>query len=47
VQMPLHGRLGREGATSAAVTALVRSNWLRTAAWTARAALAAWMLRVG
>jgi hypothetical protein len=47
VQMPLHARLGREGPTAATVTALVRSNWLRTAAWTARAAVAAWMLRVG
>lgn len=47
VQMPLHGRLGREGPAAATVAALVRSNWLRTAAWTARAALAAWMLRVG
>ncbi|MFM7413496.1 MAG: hypothetical protein ACKO6E_09860, partial [Planctomycetota bacterium] len=27
-------------------TALVRSNWLRTALWTLRAVLAAWMLRV-
>jgi hypothetical protein len=45
--MPLHGRLGREGPAAAAVGALVRTNWLRTAAWTARAALAAWMLRVG
>jgi hypothetical protein len=47
VQMPLHARLGREGAAAATVAALVRSNWLRTAVWTARAALAAWMLRVG
>lgn len=47
VQMPLHRRLGREGPTAATVAALVRSNWLRTAAWSARAALAAWMLRVG
>lgn len=45
VQMPLHGRLGREGHVPAAVAALVRSNWLRTAAWTARGLLAVWMLR--
>lgn len=45
VQMPLHARLAREGHAPAAVDALVRSNWLRTAVWTLRAALAAWMLR--
>jgi hypothetical protein len=45
VQMPLHGRLGREGHVPALVAALVRSNWPRTALWTARAVLAAWMLR--
>jgi hypothetical protein len=45
VQMPLHVRLGREGHVPALVAALVRSNWPRTALWTARAVLAAWMLR--
>ena len=45
VQMPLHGRLGREGHVPALVAALVRSNWPRTALWTARALLSAWMLR--
>lgn len=45
VQMPLHGRLGREGHLPAAVASLVRSNWLRTALWTARGLLAVWMLR--
>lgn len=45
VQMPLHGRLGREGHLPAVVATLVRSNWPRTALWTARALLAAWMLR--
>lgn len=47
VQMPLHGRLGREGHVPAAVAALVRSNWPRTVLWTARALLAVWMLRAG
>lgn len=47
VQMPLHGRLGREGHAPAVVAALVRSNWPRTVLWTARALLAAWMLRAG
>ncbi len=46
VQMPLHGRLAREGHAPAIVAALVRSNWLRTLLWTARAVLAAWMLAV-
>jgi hypothetical protein len=45
VQVPLHARLAREGHAPEAVAALVRSNWIRTAAWTARAILAAWMLR--
>ena len=46
VQMPLHARLARDGHTPATVAALVRSNWLRTVLWTARALLAAWMLAV-
>jgi hypothetical protein len=46
VQMPLHGRLARDGHAPAIVAALVRSNWPRTLLWTARAALAAWMLAV-
>jgi hypothetical protein len=45
VQVPLHGRLAREGHSAAVVDSLVRSNWIRTIAWTARAILAAWMLR--
>ena len=44
VQMPLHARLGREGHAPAVVARLVRSNWLRTLLWSARAILAAWML---
>lgn len=46
VQMPLHARLAAEGHAPAVVVRLVWSNWLRTALWSARAALAAWMLRV-
>jgi len=45
VQVPLHARLASEGHVADAVAALVRSNWIRTVAWTARALLAAWMLR--
>jgi hypothetical protein len=46
LQVPLHARLARDGHTADAVAALVRSNWIRTVAWTSRAVLAAWMLRV-
>ena len=46
VQMPLHGRLKHDGHTPAAVAALVRTNWLRTILWSARALLAIWMLHV-
>lgn len=45
VQVPLHGRLAGEGHSPPLVAALVRGNWLRTIAWTARAILAVWMLR--
>ena len=45
VQVPLHARLASEGHVPEAVAALVRSNWIRTIAWTARAILSAWMLR--
>lgn len=38
LQVPEHDRLGR-GLDRAAVRRLVRSNWVRTLAWTARAAL--------
>lgn len=46
VQVPLHGRLAAEGHTPGTVMRLVRGNWIRTIAWTLRALLAAWMLRV-
>jgi len=38
LQMPLHAALSR-GFDPALVRRLVRSNWIRTIAWTARAAL--------
>jgi hypothetical protein len=47
VQMPLHAGLGRAVPDPALVPRLVRTNWLRTAVWTARAAVALWMLRIG
>lgn len=44
VQMPLHARLARDGHAAGIVDRLVRSNWLRTVAWSLRAGIAAWML---
>ncbi len=44
VQVPLHARLER-GFDAAAHRRLVRSNWLRTAAWTVRGGIACMMLR--
>ena len=37
VQIPQHNRLAAVGPEPATLTALVRGNWLRTAAWTLRA----------
>lgn len=42
VQAPLHGRLAR-GFDADLHALLVASNWLRTAVWTLRGALATWM----
>lgn len=47
VQVPLHARLARDGHSPDVVSALVRTNWLRTVGWTARAILALWMVSVG
>lgn len=44
VQLPLHRALTR-GFDPVLLERLLRTNWLRTAAWSARAALAVWMLR--
>lgn len=41
-QGPWHRRLAREGPGPELIVALVRGNWLRTAAWTARAAGLLW-----
>ncbi len=45
VQMPLHARLGHHGHDPGTVARLVATNWFRTVLWSARAVLAAWMLR--
>ena len=44
VQVPLHARIA--AGEAGAITALVATNWVRTLAWSARAALlAAWVWR--
>jgi hypothetical protein len=43
VQVPLHSRL-TDGFDAAAHRRLVRTNWLRTLAWTLRVGLVLWML---
>ena len=43
LQVPQHTALGA-GFDNAAYTALVTTNWLRTAAWTLRSALVLWWL---
>lgn len=44
VQVPCHERLSR-GFDEAAWRRLVRTNWMRTGAWTVRAGLVVWLLR--
>jgi hypothetical protein len=46
LQVPAHRRL-LEGFDADVHRRLVRSNWLRTAAWTARGMLALWLLQLG
>jgi hypothetical protein len=43
IQVPCHEKLIR-GFDSAAYQWLVRSNWIRTIAWTARGVVVTWML---
>lgn len=43
LQMPAHRKL-MQGFDTRAHRRLVRTNWLRTVAWTARAVLALWLL---
>lgn len=44
IQRPVHAALSRDGFDPILVRRLVRSNWLRTAAWTLRGIACAWML---
>lgn len=43
IQVPRHAQLGG-GFDGAAIESLVRGNWLRTAAWSARAGLLLWVV---
>ncbi len=43
VAVPLHNRLAA-GPDAVLVAALVRTNWVRTVAWTLRAAILGWLL---
>ena len=47
VAVPFHNRLATQGYSYVVIDGLVRTNWLRTLAWTARAALLAWVLAAG
>ena len=39
IQAPLHAKLDREGFSAQLISALVRSNWIRAALWTANSLL--------
>ena len=44
VAVPFHNRLEADGYNYIALDGLVRTNWLRTLAWTARAGWLGWLL---
>ena len=44
VSVPFHNRLGQSGYDYVAIDGLVRTNWLRTVAWTARLGLLGWLV---
>jgi hypothetical protein len=47
IAVPFHNRLAAGGYDYVAIDGLVRTNWLRTLAWTARAAWLGWLLSRG
>lgn len=47
IQGPIHARMARDGFSEQRIRLLVRSNWVRTAAWTARGVLALTLLGAG
>jgi hypothetical protein len=44
IAVPFHNRLEADGYNYVALDGLVRTNWLRTLAWTARTVLLGWLL---
>ncbi|SKB07161.1 hypothetical protein SAMN02745166_04633 [Prosthecobacter debontii] len=44
MQVPVHNRLTLEGWSEPLIRRLIRTNWLRTLAWTARGLMLAWLL---
>lgn len=44
VQVPLHGRLGRDGFDPPTARWLVQTNWVRTAAWSLHGGLCGWLV---
>lgn len=44
LQVPCHRELERNGPDPATIDRLVGTNWIRTIAWTARAALLVWVI---
>lgn len=44
IQVPMHAKLSADGYDPLTVRRLVRTNWLRTIAWTLRGVACAWML---
>ncbi len=46
LQVPLHRRLLGKGRDAAILAALVQTNWIRTAAWSAKSLLGAWVVWV-
>jgi len=47
IAVPFHNRLAIKGYDYVALDGLTRTNWLRTLAWTARAAWLGWLLSRG
>ena len=47
IQGPLHTRMAQDGFSEDRIRLLVRSNWIRTAAWTVRALIALALLGAG
>ena len=44
ISVPFHNRLAADGYNYITIDGLVRTNWIRTLAWTARSGLLGWLL---